>query len=148
MNSSFSLVSTQKHDPQRIANDSRRLQRERLRFPASGQGMIAPLSKILLSQLLCNELEIQFSLHKRTDDSGLKLLEEKNSSIAMELGMDMARARRAFLLHNCWSSEATIKINLAQQSQMFKNREPAALPISTIGSIETGRDTFALYGKP
>jgi hypothetical protein len=52
--------------------------------------------KILLSQLLWNELEIQFSLPKRTNDSGLKLPEEKNSSIAMELKMGVTRARKSF----------------------------------------------------
>jgi hypothetical protein len=36
---------------------------------------------------------------KRTDDSGLKLSGEKNSSIAMELEMDVTRARKFFLLH-------------------------------------------------
>jgi hypothetical protein len=52
--------------------------------------------KILRSQLLWNELEIQFSLPKRTNDSGLKPPEEKNSSIAMELKIGVARARKSF----------------------------------------------------
>jgi hypothetical protein len=44
--------------------------------------------KILRSRVLWNELEIQFSLPKRTNDSGLKLPEAKNSSIIHRNGIE------------------------------------------------------------
>jgi hypothetical protein len=53
-----------------------------------------------LRKLLWNEFEIRFSLPKRTDDSSLKLPEEKNSFIAMELEIGLARTRKCFLFHS------------------------------------------------
>jgi hypothetical protein len=53
--------------------------------------------KIAFSQKLCNELEIQFSYATQRNESGVKLLEEKNSSIAKELGFSVATVRKVFL---------------------------------------------------
>jgi hypothetical protein len=49
------------------------------------------------AQKLCKELENQFSIPKLRKESDVKPLEEKNSSIAKELGMTVATAKTEFL---------------------------------------------------
>jgi hypothetical protein len=66
------------------------------------------VQQILLSQLLCNELEIQFSLPKRPFDLGMKHPEENNSCIVMKLGMTMTRTRKFFSCIMCGKNSRSI----------------------------------------
>jgi hypothetical protein len=56
------------------------------------------VQKILLSQAIGRELEMQFPLPERTNRSGVKPLDEQNSSIAMELGMSLTAGTKVYLL--------------------------------------------------
>jgi len=71
----------------------------KMRFSGTQGLFLAHVEKILLSQALGRQLEMQFPLPERTNCSGVKPLDEHNSSIAMELGIPLATTAKVYLLH-------------------------------------------------
>jgi hypothetical protein len=74
-------------------------EKSKMRFFETKELFLICRQKVLPSQSLRNEFEIQFSLFRRANDSGVKLPDKKNSPITMELRMAMTPARKVFLLH-------------------------------------------------